>query len=108
MNNETQTANSRPAKEKEGKLSWVIPLLEGIIIIGYLLLGWSAISNFISSFDFESLFEDIIGAIYFLIISTIVQTILCFIPVFKSRGNMIIAVWNIVWLGFNLWGILTF
>ena len=47
-------------------------------------------------------------AVWFLIIGAVIQTIMCFFPIFKSKGNMRLAVWNMVWIGFNLWGILTF
>lgn len=47
-------------------------------------------------------------AVWFLIIGAVIQAILCFLPVFKSKGNMRVAVWNLIWIGFNLWGILTF
>lgn len=106
MSNEAAVSAQQNEKEKKGKFAWTVPFLEVVIVIGYLILGWGAISDFISSFDLGSLFEDIMGAIYFLIGGTIVTTIMCFIPAFKSRNNMYIAVWNIVWLGFNIFGLL--
>ncbi len=99
--------NNKAARDVKGKLSWVVPVLEVILIIVYFILGWSAISDFISSFDIDSLFKGVEGAIYFLIGGTIVTTVMCFIPVFKSKNNTYIAVWNIVWLGFNLYGLFT-
>lgn len=106
MSNETATT-IKPAEQK-GRFAWVIDVIEIILIVGYFALGWRAISNFIPSFDLESFFENIMAAVWFLIIGAVIQTIMCFFPIFKSKGNMRLAVWNMVWIGFNLWGILTF
>lgn len=104
MSNETTTTTS----EHKGRLAWVIDVIEIILIVGYFVLGWKAFSKFISSFDLVDFFNNIMIAVWFLIIGAVIQTILCFLPVFKSKGNMRVAVWNLIWIGFNLWGILTF
>ena len=106
MSNEAVLSAPKKAKAEKGRLSWVVPLFEVVMVIGYLLLGWNAVTSFIESFDFGAFFENIVNAIYFLIACTIISTIMCFIPVFKSRNNMYIAVCNIVWLAFNLFGFL--
>lgn len=104
MNNEAAVPTPPKAMSKKGKLSWVVPVLEVLIVVIYFFLAWKAMKSFSSSFDLGALFSDVTGAIYFLIGATIVTTIMCFIPVFKSKGNTWIAIWNIVWLGFNLYG----
>ncbi len=108
MSNDAVISATQKAKAEKGKLSWMVSFLEVILVIGYFILGWSAITSFITSFDIANLFQDILDAIYFLIGGTIVTTVMCFIPVFKSRNNMYIAVCNIVWLLFNLYGFLVY
>lgn len=106
MSNETVISATQSATPQKGRLSWMVSFLEVILVIGYFILGGSAIMDFIFSFDLASLFEGILDAIYFLIGGTVITTIMCFIPIFKSKNNMYIAVWNIVWLGFNVCGFL--
>lgn len=106
MSNDTATT-TQPAEQK-GRFAWVIDVIEIILFVGYFALGWRAFSSFFSSFDLESFFDNIMAAVWFLIIGAVIQTILCFLTAFKSKGNMRVAVWNLVWIGFNLWGILTF
>lgn len=106
MSNEAVISAPQKMSVEKGKLSWVVPVFEVFMAIGYLILGWNAVTEFISSFDFDAFAEDITNAIYFFIACTVVSTIMCFIPIFKSKSNMYIAVCNIIWLGFNLYGFL--
>lgn len=106
MSNEAVLSAPRKERDEKGKLSWVVPLFEVAMVIVYFILAWNAMTEFFSSFDLAALSDDVAGAVYFLIVCTIISTIMCFIPVFKSRTNMYIAVCNIVWLGFNLYGFL--
>ena len=106
MSNEAVISVSQSSNEKRGKLSWVVPVFEAVMVIGYFLLAWNAVSEFISSFDIIGFFQSIVSAIYFLIVCTIISTIMCFIPKFKSRSNIYIAVGNIIWLGFNIYGLM--
>lgn len=107
MSNDTIIYGPQTIKSQKGKFSWCVPLFEVIMVLGYFALGWNAVTEFISSFDLGVLFENIINAIYFLIVCTVITTIMCFIPIFKSRYNTYIGIWNIIWLGFNLYGFLS-
>ena len=104
MSNEAVISTPQKRGIEKGKLSWVVPVFEVVMVIGYLILGWSAITEFLSSFDIVEFAQDVANAVYFFIACTVISTIMCFIPVFKSKSNMYIAVCNIIWLGFNLYG----
>lgn len=94
-------------KEKpKGRLSWVIPLLEVIVVVAYFAIGFGGIADAFEDFDFEGMFESVKIAIWFLVIATVVITILCFVPVFKSKGNVIVAIWNIIWLSFTIYSLI--
>lgn len=106
MSNEAVISAPQKASEEKGKLSWVVPVLEVVLIGVYAILGWNAITEFFSSFNFAEFAEDITTAVYFFIGGTVISTVMCFIPIFKSRSNMYLAVFNIVWLGFNIYSLL--
>ena len=72
-------------KEPKGRLSWLIPVLEIIVMIAYLLIGFKGIIKALKTFNFAGMFESVSVAIWFLNIATIILTVLCFIPLFKSR-----------------------
>lgn len=92
-------------KKRKGRLSWLIPVLEIIVAIAYLAIGFSGIMEAFKEMDFSSMFESVTNAIWFLVIATAVITLLCFFPVFKSKTNKWIAIWNIVWIGFTVFSI---
>lgn len=91
----------------KGRLSWVIPVLEFIVIIAYLVIGFGGIMDAFKSFDFAGMFKSVETAIWFLVIATVVITVLCFLPLFKSRANKRIAIWNIIWLAFVLYSLVS-
>lgn len=105
MNTEEQT-NQPTEKEQKGRLSWMITVLELIEIVIYFAIAYKAMSRAIKHSDFVGMFESIRVAIIFLIISTIITTVLCFIPIFKSKGNMRWAIWNIIWVAFSIYSII--
>ena len=107
MNNEAAVPTPPAVTPKKGKLSWVIPVLEVLTVVIYFALVWSALKDFSSGFDLGALFGSVKSAVYFLVFATIVITVLCFIPAFKSKGNIRVAIWNIIWLGLNFYGMLT-
>ncbi len=91
----------------KGRFSWIIPVLEFIVIIAYLIIGFGGIMDAFKSFDFAGIFKSVETAIWFLVIATVVVTILCFLPLFKSKANKKIAIWNIIWLVFTLYSLLS-
>lgn len=92
--------------QKKGRLSWVITLLEIIVMIVYFVIGFGGISNAAQNMDFAGMFESVKTAIIFLIAATVVITILCFVPIFKSKTNVRIAIWNIIWLAFIIYSLI--
>lgn len=93
-------------KETKGRLSWVITVLEIIVIVAYLAIGFGGLANAFKHMDFVGMFESVRTAIVFLIIATAIITILCFVPIFKSKGNVRWAIWNIIWIAFSIYSIL--
>ena len=91
---------------EKGRLHWVIPILEVIVIIAYFAIGYGGIIKAFQNFDFAGMFKSVQTAIWFLVIATVVITILCFVPLFKSKANVRIAIWNIIWLGFTIYSLL--
>lgn len=89
----------------KGRLSWVIPILEIIVIIVYLAIGYNGIQESVAASDFEGIFNSVKTAIWFLVIVTIIITILCFLPIFKSKLTVRIGVWNVIWLILTLYGL---
>lgn len=82
----------------KGRLHWLIPILEFVVVIAYLAIGFGAIADALKNMEFGGMFESVKGAMIFLVVATAVNTILCFVPVFKSKSNTRIAIWNIVWM----------
>lgn len=93
-------------KETKGRLSWVITVLEIIVIVAYFAIGFGGLANAFKHMDFVGMFESVKTAIVFLIIATAIITILCFVPIFKSKGNVRWAIWNIIWIAFSIYSIL--
>lgn len=93
-------------KESKGRLAWVITVLEIIVIVAYFIIGFGGIANAVENMDFVGIFESVKTAIIFLIIATVVITVLCFVPIFKSRSNIRWAIWNIIWVAFSIYSIL--
>ena len=91
---------------EKGRLHWVIPILEIIVMVAYFAIGFGGIANAFQNFDFVGMFESVKTAIWFLVIATVVITILCFVPLFKSKANVKIAIWNIIWLGFTIYSLM--
>lgn len=94
---------NKPAK---GRLHWLVPVLEIVVVILYLAIGFGGIMDAFQRMDFAGMFESVIGAMIFLIVAVVAITIMCFIPVFKSKGNLWCAIWNIIWLCWLVYGII--
>ena len=90
----------------KGRFSWVIPLLEFIVIIAYFAIGYGGLMNAFSHMDFAGMFESVRIAISFLIVAIALLTVLCFLPAFKSKGNVYWAIWNIIWIVFSIYSII--
>lgn len=93
-------------KETKGRLSWVITVLEIITIVAYFAIGFGGLANAFKHMDFVGMFESVRTAIFFLIATTAIITILCFVPIFKSKVNVRWAIWNIIWIAFSIYSIL--
>lgn len=93
-------------KETKGRLSWVITVLEIIVIVAYFAIGFGGLANAFEHMDFAGMFESVRIAIIFLIAATAVITVLCFVPIFKSRGNVRWAIWNMIWIAFSIYSII--
>lgn len=106
MSKESENQTSKKAKEVKGKLSWVVPVLDFMAFVGYFALGYGAIFKLFTTFDFVAFANNISAAVYFFVACTILVVVMCFIPVFKSKNNMGLAVCNIVWLCINFIGLL--
>ena len=78
----------------KGRLSWVIPLSEVIVAVAYLAIGFSGIADACKNFDFEGMFKSVEIAI------------LCFVPIFKSKSNVKVAIWNIIWIAFTIYSLI--
>jgi hypothetical protein len=98
MSTETKVKNT-------GRLSWVITILEIIIIFAYFAIGYGGIVKGFENMDFAGMFESVKTAIIFLIAATVVITILCFVPIFKSTSNVRLAIWNIVWIALTIYSL---
>lgn len=94
---------NKPAK---GRLHWLVPVLEIVVVILYLAIGFGGIMDAVQSMDFAGIFESVIGAMIFLTVAIVAITIMCFIPIFKSRANIWCAIWNIIWLCSIIYGII--
>lgn len=92
--------------EKKGRLSWVITVLEIIVIIAYFVIGFGGIANAFQNMDFAGMFESVRSAIVFLVVAIAIITVLCFVPIFKSKGNVRWAIWNIIWIAFSIYSII--
>lgn len=80
----------------------MVPVLEVIVAIAYLAIGYGGIANAVANMDFNGIFESVKGAIIFLVAATAIITGLCFLPAFKSKANLRIAIWNIIWMIFTV------
>lgn len=106
IKNKQMNMKEKTVTTSKGRLSWVIPVLEFIVIIAYLVIGFGGIMDAFKSFDFAGMFKSVETAIWFLVIATVVITVLCFLPPFKSKANKRIAIWNIIWLAFTIYSLI--
>lgn len=90
-------------KETEGRLWWVIPILEFLVFIAYFTIGFGGIAYSASQGDLGGIVGSTIVAIIFLEVAILVIAILCFVPIFKSKGNVRWAIWNIIWFVINIY-----
>lgn len=97
---------STETKETKGRFSWVITILELIIIVAYLAIGFKGIFNAAENMDFAGIFESVYIDIWFLIIAIAIVTILCFVPIFKSKANVKWAIWNVIWIAFSIYSLI--
>lgn len=93
-------------KEPKGRFAWVITLLEFIVMVAYFAIGFGGLANAFKHMDFVGMFESVKTAVIFLIVATAIITILCFVPMFKSKTNVRWAIWNIIWIAFSIYSIL--
>lgn len=84
--------------EKKGKLAWMIPLFDTIIGILFVIGCAYGAYNCLGSIDFAGIFEAIYTLVWFLLISTIITTLLTFLPIFASKRNRELAIWNIIYI----------
>lgn len=87
----------------KGRLSWVISLVEVIIVIAYFAIGFGGMFRAFQNLDFVGIFDSVRVAIWFLVLATMVVTVLCFVPLFRSKANTKVAIWNIIWLIFSIY-----
>ena len=99
-------SNTEVKKETKGRLSWVIPILEIIVIIAYFAIGFGGLTNAFQNMDFVGMIESVRTAIIFLIVAIAAITVLCFVPIFKSKSNVRWAIWNIIWIAFSFYSII--
>lgn len=93
-------------KNQKGRFSWVIPVLEVIVIIAYLVIGFGGLFDALQRMDFVGMFESVKNAIIFLIVAIVIITALCFVPIFRSKLNLFFAIWNIFWIALSVYGIM--
>lgn len=89
-------------REAKGKLSWVIILLEAITGIAYLVICFKNIADSAMNFDFVEGIQGVKSAVWFLVIAWAVLAVLCFVPIFKSKFNKIIAICNVIGIALNI------
>ena len=97
---------STEVKQTKGRLWWLIPIFELIILIAYFAIGIGGIADAAQHMDFAGMFESVKTAVIFLIVAIAVITVLCFLPLFRSRFNVFCAIWNIIWIAFTVYGLL--
>lgn len=90
----------------KGKLSWLVPILDVAIVVIYFIVGYSKLFRAFKHMDFVGMFDSVRVAIIFLLIATAVVTVLCFLPIFKSKLNYRIAVWNVIWMILTIVGLM--
>ncbi len=89
-------------RETKGKLSWVIILLEVITAIAYFVIYFKNIADSAMDFDFVGSIQGVKSAVWFLVIAWAILAALCFVPIFKSKFNKIIAICNIIGIALNI------
>ena len=93
--------------EKKGKFAWLVDVVEILIVIVYLLVVYLGISEAFSSIDFAKVLQTYLVAVWFLVIATAVNTVLCVLRPFTSKGNRLLAIWNVIWIAFTVYGLLS-
>jgi uncharacterized membrane protein len=93
--------------EKKRLKPWIANLIvffaELIIIILYFYLGWKGIEKVFKG-DIAGGFHRVEGVIWFLNIAIIVLSVLIFtIKPLRTKTNIITAIWNLIWIGFNIY-----
>lgn len=83
-----------------GQHARLIPILECVMIVAYMVFIVRNTMNSMRSMDIEGMVSNSIAAQWVLSLLTLAITVLCFMPKFKSKLNTKIAVVNIVWLIF--------
>ncbi len=87
---------------KKGRLSWLVDLIEIIIVILYLWIGLRGIFHGAMNFDFAAMFKSVKVAIWFLVAAIAANTVLSLHPLFTSKGNRTLAIWNVIWIVFTI------
>ncbi len=89
---------------KKGRLSWLVDVIECVIVIAYLGIAFKGISN---GADIGAMFSAVKGAIWFLVVAIAANTVLCLLPKFTSKGNRTIAIWNVIWIAYTVYELMT-
>ncbi len=92
---------------KKGRLSWLVDVIECVIVIAYLGIGFKGISDGAMNFDIGAMFSAVKGAIWFLVVAIAANTVLCLLPKFTSKGNRTIAIWNVIWIAYTVYELMT-
>ncbi len=92
---------------KKGPLSWLVDVIEVIIVIAYLWIGFKGIFNGAMNFDVGAMFSAVKGAIWFLVVAIAANTVLCLLPKFTSKGNRTLVIWNVIWIIYTVYELMT-
>lgn len=92
--------------EEKGKFAWLVDVVEILIVIVYFWVFYLGIKKSISSFDFADALQAYYGAVWFLVIATVANSVLCVLRPFTSKGNRLLVIWNVIWILFTVYELL--
>ena len=87
MNEETEYN-----KGAKGRLSWMIKILEILVVFAYLIIGFGGIANASKQMNIVGMFESVKTAITFLIIAIVIIFILRIYKYFYNNVKQIIPI----------------
>lgn len=93
------------AKHGPSILAWII---EVVLVVVYLIIGFEGIMDGFASFDFEAMFEAVDEAILFLTIATFVVA-MCFLLIkpLRNKTTRNMAIVDLVWVASNVYYMIT-